>query len=243
MKRPRRRVVGHVAPGGLRREPLAHVALARAGTLGEIGRGQRAGTRHRPVQAELVADEDESGMERGRDVLNDFPEKLLHLSLVERCLTRCHDYILLWAKRPRDGLRVTPRRTSTLASARDPTRRPSLPLGGGGIDHRPHQGDAVAWKAAARRVLLDQVRAGRDVDAVELVGGHVAREPLDVRPQLAEDRPRLLRGLLELLRAPVRRFPGSRARSRTSASFSSFLGAPAPRDSRARWRIRSLARM
>jgi hypothetical protein len=58
-------------------------------------------------------------MERGRDVLNDFPEKLLHLCLVERCLTWCHDYILLWAKRPRDNLRVTdPVNTSTASRTR-----------------------------------------------------------------------------------------------------------------------------
>ena len=85
-----RRIVGHVAAGGLRRQPLAHVAFARAGARGELCRRQRARAGHRPVQAELVADHDESSVERGADVLNHLPEERLDLCPVEHCLSWCH---------------------------------------------------------------------------------------------------------------------------------------------------------
>ena len=41
--------------------------------------GVAAGGRHRVVQSELVADDHEAGVERGRDVLNGLAEELLHL--------------------------------------------------------------------------------------------------------------------------------------------------------------------
>ena len=53
---PSRRVVGHEPGGRLRGQPLAHVALVRAGLLGQLGRGQRrAGERAK--EPELVADQ------------------------------------------------------------------------------------------------------------------------------------------------------------------------------------------
>ena len=81
-----RRVVGDVAARGLRGQPLAHVPLARAGALGQLRRSQRAGAGHRPVQAELVADEHETRVERGRDVGDRLAEELLHLRVVQRGL-------------------------------------------------------------------------------------------------------------------------------------------------------------
>jgi hypothetical protein len=52
-------VVLNVAAGRLGVEPLAHVALGRARSLGELGRAQRSRVGEGAVEAELVAHDDE----------------------------------------------------------------------------------------------------------------------------------------------------------------------------------------
>src|SRR5690606_22117813 len=52
------RVVHDVATGGLAVEPVAYIALGASGPLRDLGRAQRAGVAHRPVEAALVAETD-----------------------------------------------------------------------------------------------------------------------------------------------------------------------------------------
>jgi hypothetical protein len=78
-------VIGHEAAGGLRVEPLAHVALVRVGARREFAGTDRLGVRHRTVQAELVAYRDERGVQRGADLSGDLTGECLDATLVE-CL-------------------------------------------------------------------------------------------------------------------------------------------------------------
>src|SRR3954452_25293638 len=48
------------------------------------------------------------------------------------------------------------------------------------IDHRRHQADALRREPTATGVLVDDVLVGCDVDAVDLVGRHVALDPPDL---------------------------------------------------------------
>src|SRR5579884_2905114 len=74
-------------------------------------------------------------------------------------------------------------------------------VAGGGVDHRGDGADPVGRKASATRMLLHDVLVGSRVDAVDLVVGHVAREPTDLWAELpdhlvrrAADGSQLLRG-------------------------------------------------
>ena len=60
-----------------------------------------------------------------------------------------------------------------------------LALGGGGVDDRVHGRDDVGGKSAEASVLPHQVRVVGDVDAVDLVVGDVALDPLDPRRMVA----------------------------------------------------------
>src|SRR3954453_2433231 len=68
----------------------------------------------------------------------------------------------------------------------------------------------VAWKAAESGMLADHVFVRRAVDAVELVIGDVAVDPLDLWSEIVENRARSLRCMLEVCRAefpPSGHFP------------------------------------
>ena len=77
-------VVVDPAAGGLGREPLAHVALAGAGALGEAGRGQRPAGGELAEEAEAVADGDERGVDRGAELDDGLAEEGVEALLVER---------------------------------------------------------------------------------------------------------------------------------------------------------------
>src|SRR5207249_1236950 len=53
------------------------------------------------------------------------------------------------------------------------------------------------------RVLAHHLFARRHVHAVDLVAGHVALDPLDLRPEALQHAARLLRDRLQLLRAEL----------------------------------------
>ena len=73
-----------VPAGGLRAEPLANVALAGAGSLGELGGGERAGSRQRTVEAEPVSHHDERGIQRATDLIDGAHDELLELCGIQR---------------------------------------------------------------------------------------------------------------------------------------------------------------
>ena len=80
------RVVLDVAAGGLRVEPLAHVALGRAGARGELAGRERPGAGERAVEAEAVAHHDQRRVERGADLVDGAEHELLELGGVQRRL-------------------------------------------------------------------------------------------------------------------------------------------------------------
>ncbi len=47
------------------------------------------------------------------------------------------------------------------------------------VDDVVDEGDDVGWEASLEGVAADDLFVGRDVDAVDLVGGDERREPLD----------------------------------------------------------------
>jgi uncharacterized membrane protein (DUF373 family) len=68
-------------------------------------------------------------------------------------------------------------------SAADPPRS-ALP--GGGVDHHAHLGHAVGRETPAADVLGDELLVDRVVHAIDLVTGHVAVDPLDVRTEVPQ---------------------------------------------------------
>ena len=78
------RVVLDVAARGLVVQPLAHVALAGARAARELVRGERAGAGEGAVQAELVAHDDERGVERRADLVDGAEDECLELGPVDR---------------------------------------------------------------------------------------------------------------------------------------------------------------
>jgi hypothetical protein len=74
---PRAGFVLHVSAGGLRVQPLAHVALTDAGLLRELGRRQRTGAGQATVQTELVAHHHQRGVEGGADLADGAEYELL----------------------------------------------------------------------------------------------------------------------------------------------------------------------
>src|SRR5215471_11147441 len=68
-----------------------------------------------------------------------------------------------------------------------------------GFDFR----NTVSWKAALLRVGANHVFAGGDIDAINLVAGYVALYPLNLRPEVLQDRARLLRDTLQFLRRQI----------------------------------------
>src|SRR5580658_5734231 len=66
-------------------------------------------------------------------------------------------------------------------------------FGGSGIDDAADLRDAVGREAALARMLPYHLLVGRDVNAVNLVVGDVALQPLDLRAEIGEHRAGLLR--------------------------------------------------
>src|SRR3712207_2974857 len=67
-----------------------------------------------------------------------------------------------------------------------PPRSADRLLGGRRIDDAGDAGDAVRREAAAARVLTNRRLVGRVIDAVDLVGGNEALDPLDVAAGVIE---------------------------------------------------------
>src|SRR5262245_51098212 len=72
-----------------------------------------------------------------------------------------------------------------------------------GVDDRRDARDPVGRKATELRVTHDQRFVRRVVDAVDLVGGHVAVDPLHAGSKACEDAAGFLRDLLEFRRAQL----------------------------------------
>src|SRR5262249_52799493 len=68
------------------------------------------------------------------------------------------------------------------------------------IEDRLNARDAGGGDPGRLGVTADLVLAVREIDAVELVVGHVALHPLDVRPHAGKSLARFLRGRVELSR-------------------------------------------
>jgi hypothetical protein len=73
-----------VAARRLLAQPLADVALAAAGALGELRGRHRLAVRHRLVEAELVADQHERRRRAAAEILDELAHELLELRLVDR---------------------------------------------------------------------------------------------------------------------------------------------------------------
>src|SRR5438445_4899182 len=96
----------------------------------------------------------------------------------------------------------------SLTRGRRAVARPRVTLtsalfGGRGIDDALDLGDVVGGEAALLRVLAHHLLVRRHVHAVDLVAGHVALDPLDLRPEALQHAARLLRDRLQLLRAEL----------------------------------------
>lgn len=72
-------------------------------------------------------------------------------------------------------------------------------LCGGRIDHLRHFRNPIGWEPALFRVFPDHLFIWRKVDAVDLVAGHVALDPLDLWPELPQDPAGFLGDALELI--------------------------------------------
>ena len=88
-----------ISRGSETTRPLPHVALGRAGLLGQLGRGQRSCGHHRFEQTQLVADVDQCARQYGSEVahcLMDIAHQLLfvngHLRLLGRSLVPAEAY-------------------------------------------------------------------------------------------------------------------------------------------------------
>ena len=78
-----------------------------------------------------------------------------------------------------------------------------LAFGGGGVDDGFDGGDGVGGEAGVGGVLADEVFAGGDVDADDLVGRDVGVDPLDLGTELSEDGTGVLGGGYELVGGEV----------------------------------------
>ena len=118
-------VVLGVAAGGLRAQPLAHVALVGARPRGELARRDRLAVAHRGVEAELVADEDGRLVQRCAEVAGEAPDELLQSPFVEGGVTDGHGRLLKsgWPGRTAGASARTVNRPSTQrqCAARSPT--------------------------------------------------------------------------------------------------------------------------
>ena len=96
-------------------------------------------------------------------------------------------------------------------------RRPAALLDVHRIEQPAHGRYAVRRNAGPPRVLLNGGFVGREVDAVDLVLGDVAVQPLNLRTELTERLDRLERNGAQLLVGELCRHPEPHARSRIAA--------------------------
>jgi hypothetical protein len=99
-----------------------HVPLGRAGPLGQLGRAERPGTGHGPVQAEAVAEHDHAGLHGRPQVLDELAKEGVELGLVDG-----HGRLLSLGEAP------PPPRQAILGKGRP----------------APHRGNAQIWAPAA----------------------------------------------------------------------------------------------
>lgn len=75
------------------------------------------------------------------------------------------------------------------------------------VNHSPDCGDPIRGEASPSRVFPDGRLVRSEVDAVNLVAGYVAVQPLDLGTHCLQNADRFLRDFLQL---GVGKFPGSR---------------------------------
>jgi len=80
------------------------------------------------------------------------------------------------------------------------------------VDKSAHGGDAIGRNAYAPGVFLDGRLVRSEVDAVHLVAGYVAMEPLDLVPHSLQNANRLLGDFPAIARRLDFRLPGLRVR-------------------------------
>src|SRR5690606_24225822 len=74
---------GNVAGGSLVRQPGTHVALIRAGGVGEVMRSRRSDALEGIVKAKVLAEEYEGGAVCGRDLVNGATGDLVELCFIK----------------------------------------------------------------------------------------------------------------------------------------------------------------
>ena len=82
---PGRRVVDHVAAGGLVTEPLAHHPRLRPAPLRKLVRRGGTAVSERAVEAEPRAEPNERRAEGGRQIHHGLPQERLEPGLIDRC--------------------------------------------------------------------------------------------------------------------------------------------------------------
>lgn len=100
---------------------------------------------------------------------------------------------------PLPELGLAPRSQVALGNALVPKASVRLRLCGCWINDPSHLRNAVRREAALLSMLANHLFIRRDVDAVDLVIGHVTLEPLNLRSQLLQHSTGLLRDALKLL--------------------------------------------
>jgi hypothetical protein len=78
-----RRIVGHVAAGGLCAQPLAHITFGGRGALSEFRRSLWSAGSQGFISVELVADANQSRIEGGAKIDDGFAEKFMQLILMD----------------------------------------------------------------------------------------------------------------------------------------------------------------
>ena len=156
---PRGRVVVDELTGGLGVEPLPGVRRTGAGVLGELLGGERPELGHRAVVAELVAEDDERGVQRRADLVDGAEDEGHESVLVDRCGGLAGHGLF-----PPGGPRSP--RVSLVAMSAKPDRYTSISgtNTSGAVDPGAERGRSV-------RLLLGSRRSPRD----HPVGGEPAR--------------------------------------------------------------------
>jgi hypothetical protein len=98
-----RGVVGDVSAGGHRRQPLADVPLGRVRAVGELGGGDRLAVRHRPEQAEALAERDQREADRGAEVGDEATHQGVERALIDHRLGSAGGGHARTVPRGRDG--------------------------------------------------------------------------------------------------------------------------------------------
>jgi len=98
-------------PARLRVEPFPDVTLGRLGSLGQLGRGGRSRCRHRPVEPELVADDDQRRAHRRAYIGDHLAQKLLQFRVIH---FGCHGFLLVVGRAQKSTLSMSHSRATPL---------------------------------------------------------------------------------------------------------------------------------